>query len=93
MLHINIPFDGNSNLTFNKFEEYDIPAPPSGFYSEINNTVIMQFEDEQQAIDYAHDLDAYAESLTDHSSIAYLIIANIIRAISDDSFVQAYIQS
>lgn len=92
MLLIEIPSNGLSGLTFNELEKYEIPAPPNGFNSEINNNVVMQFDDEQQAIDYAHDLDAYADSI-DHTSQKFHIVTDIIKAIGDDSFVQAYIQS
>jgi hypothetical protein len=72
MLRIEVPSDGLSGLTFNELEKYEIPAPPHGFNSEINNSVVMPFEDEQQAIDYAHELDAYSDSI-DQESRQYLI--------------------
>jgi len=92
MLRIDIPSDGLAKLTFNELEKYEIPAPPNGFNSEINNDVIIQFDDEQQAIDYAHDLDAYVDTI-DNASQEYLVVTDIIKAISDDEFVQSYIQS
>jgi hypothetical protein len=92
MLLIVVPTNGLSKLTFNELEKYEIPAPLDGFDTEINNSVVMKFEDEQEAIDYAHDLDVYADSV-DQASQEYLVIMDIIKAISDDEFVQAYIQS
>jgi len=65
MLRINIPADSGSGVTFTELEKYEIPTPLSGFNPEVNDTVIMQFEDEQEAIDYAHDLDEFAEALTE----------------------------
>ena len=91
MLHIIIPSDGSSQLTFNKLERFEIPAPPNGFDSEINNAVLIQFDDEQQAIDYAHELDAYSNSINNESP-EYRISTDIIKAIGDNEFVQAYIQ-
>jgi hypothetical protein len=92
MLSIDIPSGGRSQLTFALLEEYNIPAPPNGFNSEVNGNVIIQFDDEQQAIDYAHDLDIYSYSIKS-STKEYLIITDITKAISDDAFVQAYIQN
>jgi hypothetical protein len=92
MLRIDVPSSGPSGLTFTELQKYDIPHPGLGFDPEINDDVVMLFEDEQQAIDYAHDVDVYAGSL-DHTSQEYMIIADMIKAISDDEFVQAYIQS
>jgi len=97
MLVIEISSDGGWPLTLTELNKYNIPAPPNGFNSEINNAVVMKFEDEQEAIDYAHDLDEFAEALTERELSKYPdirdIIAEIIKSISDDEFVQAYIQS
>ena len=91
MLRINIPTNGQSNLTFSGLERYSIPLPPSGFEAEDNDSVIMQFEDEQQAVDYANDIDDYRDGLNDHASPEYFIGCDIIKAISDDEFVRSYI--
>lgn len=92
MLIIEISSDGISPITFTELEGYNIPAPPNGFDSEINNNVIMRFDDEQQAIDYSYELDSYANTL-DNKSGEYQIATRIIKAISDDEFVRSYIQS
>jgi hypothetical protein len=92
MLNIDIPSNGISRLTFTELEQYNIPAPPNGFSSEINDNVVIRFDDEQQALDYAHDLDAYSNSIG-RQTPEHNIIADIIKAIGDDEFVQAYIQS
>jgi hypothetical protein len=52
----------------------------------------MRFDDEQQAIDYSYELDSYANA-ADNKSEEYHIITAIIKSISDDEFVQAYIES
>lgn len=91
MLVIEIRSDGRLPLTLTELNKYNIPAPPDGFDSEINNTVVMKFEDEQEAIDYSYELDSYANTL-DNKSEEYRIITAIVKAISDDEFVQNYIQ-
>ena len=92
MLSIGIPSNGLSRLTFTELEKYNIPAPPNGFSSEVNDSVVIRFDDEQQALGYAHDLDAYSNSIG-RETAEYNIIADIIKAVSDDEFVQTYIQS
>ena len=92
MLSIDIPSNGSSWLTFSEFEKYNIPAPPNGFSSEVNDNVLIRFDDEQQALDYAYDLDAYSNSI-DRDTAEYNVIADIIKAVSNDEFVQAYLQS
>jgi hypothetical protein len=91
MLVIEISSGGPSSLTLAQLDKYDIPAPPNGFDSEENNDVIMKFEDEQEAIDYSYELDSYANSI-DNKSEEYRIITEIVKAISEDEFVQHYIQ-
>jgi hypothetical protein len=92
MLSIDVPSNGLSRLSFNELEKYSIPVPPNGFSSEINDHVVIRFDDEQQALDYAHDLDSYSNSIK-RETPEYNIIADIIKAIGDDEFVQAYSQS
>lgn len=93
MLRIEIPSGGLSALDFTKLTQFDIPRPAAGLAQEINNNAILLFEDEQEAIDYAHLVDSYAESLEDHASLEYRAANDIIKAIGDDEFVQSYIQS
>ena len=92
MLIIEISSGGRSEITFAELEKYNIPAPPNGFDSEINNNAVMRFDDEQQAIDYSYELDSYANAINNKSE-EYRIINTIIKAISEDEFVQAYIES
>ncbi|MFB9844288.1 hypothetical protein [Mucilaginibacter ginsenosidivorans] len=93
MLRIEVSPGSLSELDFTKLVQFDIPKPAAGVAQEINNNAILIFEDEQEAIDYAHLVDGYAESLEDHNSTEYLAANDIIKAIGDDEFVQAYIQS
>ncbi|HJP62986.1 MAG TPA: hypothetical protein VJ844_06060 [Mucilaginibacter sp.] len=93
MLRIEIPSDGLSALDYTKLTQFDIPLPGSGIRPEVNNNAVMLFEDEQEAVDYAHEADNYAESLKDKDSVEFLAANDIIKAIGDDEFVQAYIQS
>lgn len=92
MISIDIPSDGQSGLTFTLLKKYNIPAPSNGFSSEVNDNVLIKFNDEQQAIDYAHELDAYSNTI-DADSIEYSIVNDIIKAIGDDGFIQEYIQT
>ena len=91
MLVIEINSAGKLPLTLTELNKYNIPMPPYGFSSEINNAVVMKFDDEQQAIDYSYELDSYANSI-DSKSEEYRIIIAIEKAIGEDEFVQNYIQ-
>ena len=91
MLVIEISSGGQSPFTLTELNKYNIPIPRNGFDSEENNDVVMKFEDEQEAIDYSYELDSYANSI-DNRSEEYRIVTEIVRAISEDEFVQSYIQ-
>jgi len=91
MLVIELSSDGQSPFTLTELNKYNIPAPPNGFDSEINNAIIMKFDDEQDAINYSYELDSYANTI-DNKSEEYRIITAIVKAISEDDFVQHYIQ-
>jgi hypothetical protein len=93
MLRIEIPAEEYSGLTFLKVEQLDLPRPVNGFQSEINGNIILSFEDEEEAINYSYEMDRYAETHSDQSSPEYLAAIEIIKAISNDEFVQSYIQS
>ena len=90
MLYITAPSDGPSNLTFSLFESYDIPAPVSGADAEINGNLILKFEDEEEAIVYAEQLENMANEINDKTTTQYLAINDIIVAIWSDEFIQSY---
>ena len=90
MLRINIPSTGPSELTFSTFERFGLPAPPNGVNEEINDDVILNFEDEEEAITYAEQLENLSNGLNDKSSPQNLAIWDIIMAIRNDEFVQSY---
>lgn len=90
MLNINISLNSNSNLNFSTFEEYGIPAPPNGVDAEINNDVILKFEDEEEAIIYSEQLANLSNELNDKQSPQYIAISDVIMAIRNDEFIKSY---
>ncbi len=90
MLHITIPSGTGSNLSFSTFEQYQLPSPVNGVDAEINNDVILKFEDEEEAIIYAAQLENLSNELNDKSSPEYAAISTIIMAIKNDEFIQSY---
>jgi len=67
-----------------------LPAPPDGADAEINGDLILKFEDEEDAIVYAAQLQNLANELNDKDTPQYVAISNIIMAIRNDEFVQSY---
>jgi len=82
----------DTDLTFAAFKQYGLPAPVSGVDAEINDNLILKFEDEEAAIIYANQLQTLAGELHDKSSPEYKAISDIIMAIRNDEFVQSYTQ-
>ncbi|HZY35173.1 MAG TPA: hypothetical protein VFE53_00915 [Mucilaginibacter sp.] len=91
MLNILVPSNGPSALTFSLFERYQIPAPVSGVEEEVNDDVILKFENEEEAIIYARQLENMADEINDKTTTQYLAINDIIAAIRDDDFVQEFL--
>ena len=90
MLNILVPPSGPSKLSFSLFEEYDIPAPRSGVDEEVNGDLILKFDNEEDALAYAEQMENMANELNDKSTTQYLAINDIIVAITNDEFVQSY---
>jgi len=90
MLFINVSSSGKSELKFSNFEDYQLPAPPNGVDAEINGDVILRFEDEDEAIDYAGQLEDISNGLDDKSTPQFMAINDIIISILNDEFVKSY---
>jgi hypothetical protein len=92
MLQITIPSNGRAKLTFSSFENSDLPKPPNGIDEEINGNVILLFDDEEQAVSYADDIEDVSNAIDDSDSPIKLAINDIIVAIKRDEFVQSYLR-
>ena len=90
MLQIIVPSTGPSQLTFSKFEKFDLPAPLNGADAEINDDLILKFEDEEDAISYADELEDMSNRINDKDTPQYIALGDIIMAIRNDEFVQSY---
>ena len=90
MLRINVPSNTTSQVNFSTFESFQLPEPPNGVEAEINNDLILQFEDEEEAIAYADELEDLSYQLTDKTEPRYLVVNDIIMAIRNDEFIQSY---
>jgi hypothetical protein len=90
MLRINVPSNTSSQINFSTFEGLQLPKPLSGVEAEINNDLILQFEDEEEAIAYADELEDLSYQLTDKTEPRYLVVNDIIMAIRNDEFIQSY---
>jgi len=90
MLLIDVPSNGRSGVNFTSFTQTDLPRPTSGYDSEINNDLILKFEDEQEAIDY---IDVLRDFATQNNLSVPLsdIISDLIDSVSTNSFVQSYL--
>ena len=90
MLKIAVPLSAPSGLNFSLFERYEIPGPPSGVEEEINDGLILKFENEQEAVIYAKQLENMAGGINDKTTTQYLAINDIIASIWNDDFVQGF---
>lgn len=91
MLRINVPSTGKSQLTFASFEKNDLPKPPNGIDEEINGDLVLFFDDEEQAVNYAYALEDLSNGIDDNTSPIKLAINDIVVAVNGDEFVQTYL--
>ncbi len=90
MLRIAIPSTGESELTFNSFERYSVPPPPNGVDAEVNNDVVLLFDDEEQAVAYADSLFEVGTELEDDQTNKKAIVNDIVGAIYNNDFIKSY---
>ncbi|MES2107586.1 MAG: hypothetical protein V4577_02485 [Bacteroidota bacterium] len=90
MLNITIQSVDNTILTFTAFKDYNIPAPSGGADVEGDNYLVLKFEDEEDAISYAEQLENLSNQLNDKNTPQYQAINDIIISIRNDEFVQDY---
>jgi len=90
MLRITVPPGTSSGLSFSTFERYGLPAPASGVDAEINDDLVLKFEDEAEAVTYAEQLENLSNELNDKSTPQYSAINDMIMAIRNDEFIQSY---
>ncbi|RWY50111.1 hypothetical protein [Mucilaginibacter gilvus] len=91
MLKINIP-RGSALISLGMFDEYQIPKPPNGTDEEINEDVILLFENEQQAVTYLDQLEDLADEVDDDSPQKD-ILNLLITSIADDEFVNTFLEN
>ncbi|MFD0793958.1 hypothetical protein ACFQZX_10025 [Mucilaginibacter litoreus] len=88
MLIISVP--SSTSLT-NAFDQFDLPRPLSGTDTEGTDTMVLLFEDEEEAIEYLDALEDYSTGLDD-DAIQKPYINALVSAISNDDFVQGYLR-
>jgi hypothetical protein len=88
MLRITIP---SSAVSAKVFEQDTLPTPPNGTETEVNGELILLFEDEEEAVAYLDELEDYSTDLDD-ASADRPVVNELISAINNDEFVQAYLQ-
>lgn len=92
MLNITIQPGDNTNLTFSAFEQYGIPAPAGGANVEGDDKLVLKFDDEEDAIIYAEQLENLSNQLDNKNTPQYQAINDMIMSIRNDEFVQDYLR-
>jgi len=83
MLRINIPSNGPSKIDYSTFSNFLLPVPNDGIDSEVNNSLVLLFNDEEKAIDYTNQLKQLSGSQKKVGN-------EIIAAIEKDLLVSTY---
>lgn len=75
----------------NVLEKFNLPAPSDGFDTEVNGSLVLLFEDEQEAVTYLDVLEDRIGKL-DSADPARPFLNALVLAINNDEFVQAYLR-
>lgn len=86
MLRINVSPDGPSKLDYSNFRNYLLPIPPDGVDAGENNRLVLLFDDEKQAIEYARQIAKLPGSQRKAGN-------ELVAAIGNNQFVRAYAQA
>jgi hypothetical protein len=75
----------------NVLEKFNLPSPSGGFDTEVNGSLVLLFEDEQEAVAY---LDVLEDRITklDNSDPGRPFLNALVLSINNDEFVQAYLR-
>ena len=85
MLRIVVSPDGPSKIDFSTFRNYLLPMPQDGVDAE-NDRLVLLFDDEKQAMDYARELSKLPGSQRKVGN-------ELVAAIGNDKFVRAFAQA
>lgn len=90
MLLITISRPKGVPVLFADFERYQLPLPSGGADAEVNGVLILKFEDEKEAVDYAKALEDHQNASDDKDTPKYAAISQVINAVYEDEFVRSY---
>jgi len=85
MLRISIPSNGPAKIDYSTFNNFMLPMP-DGIDSEVNNSLVLLFDDEEKAIEYTNQLRQLPGSQKKVGN-------ELIAAIEKDLFVRTYAHS
>jgi hypothetical protein len=75
----------------NVLEKFNLPAPSGGFDTELNGSLLLLFEDEQEAAAYLDVLEDRIAKL-DNTDPGRPFLNALVLAINNDEFVQVYLR-
>jgi len=89
MLRINIPSNNIYKLSCEDFENYQLPTPPNGVETQVNNNATLLFDSAMEAVYYAEHLEELSYYVSDHTR-QKVILKEILRAIHNSEAVKSY---
>ena len=92
MLRINLPQIGKAKLTSADFKNYHLPIPSKGVKALRDNSTILLFDNEYDAIVYADKLEEIVTTVSKSSPVKN-ILRDMVTAIRNDDSIRNYLEN
>jgi hypothetical protein len=92
MLRIKIPATGTTRLTSADFKNYHLPMPSKGVKANKNESTVLQFDNEYDAVVYADQLEEIVTTVSKNSPVKN-ILRDLATAIRNDDSIRNYLEN
>ncbi len=91
MLRINLPPTGPTRVTFADFVKYRLPLPSMGVKARGKNNTFLVFDNEDEAVIYADQLEEIVTSVSKNSPVRSML-RDMVTAIRNDDTIRNYVE-
>jgi hypothetical protein len=91
MLRIHLPSTGPAPITSADFKNYHLPMPSKGLKAKGNDSTVLQFENEYEAVVYADKLEEIVTTVSKSSPLKN-ILRDTVTTIRNDDTIRNYLE-
>ena len=91
MLQIHVPPTSPVPFTDDDFKNFELPVPSKGVINQNNDDTILLFDNEQEAVIYADQLEEIGTTVSNRRPEKSLV-RDVVTAIRNDEMVRSYLE-